>query len=334
MPERSPLRRVVIALPNWFGETLFVTPFLRALRAMQPQAALSVLGVSRALEMLEHHPLVSERLPLDAGTWTAWRRLCAGRFDAAFILRKSLSRTALMACARIPRRIGWANAKSGWLLTDTVPPPQGPMHKAHAYLRLLSVLGTPPAPEPYDYTPSVEERAWAAAQLQQQEVPTDKPLVVLHPGANWDHKRWPAERFGQLAARLHRGGAAVVISEGPGDGPLTGEILVTAAEPLPVVSGATIRQLAALLERAALVVSNDTGVLHLACALRRPVVALFGPTSPAITGPLGDPSRTVVMHHPNGCPVVPCLQPDHPGHPGMAAITVDDVHAAAARLLQ
>jgi lipopolysaccharide heptosyltransferase II len=325
--------RILVVLPNWFGEALFATPFLHALHTMQPHSAVSVLGVDRSLEMLRHHPGLADRISLDGGAWATLRRLRRERYAAAFILRRSLSRTALLALGGVPRRIGFANAKSGWLLTDRVPAPAHPVHKAHAYLALLSVLGSVPAPGPYGYAPSPEERAWANAMARQQGLEGSRRLVVLHPGANWAHKRWPAEQFGLLAERLIRGGASVVVSEGPGDQALTQAILAKAAQPPAVLSGASIRQLAAFLELASLVVSNDTGVLHLACALNRPVVALYGPTSPALTGPLGDPRRTIVLHHPGCCPEVPCYRPGHPGFPGMDAISVDEVYAVSHKLL-
>jgi ADP-heptose:LPS heptosyltransferase len=96
----------------------------------------------------------------------------------------------------------------------------------------------------------------------------------------------------------------------------------------------TLRQLGACLEQAQVVVAGDTGVLHIAAALRKPVVALYGPTSPAITGPLGDSQRTVVLRHPECCPGIPCLQPEHPGFPGMDAISVEEVYDAACQLLK
>ena len=104
--------------------------------------------------------------------------------------------------------------------------------------------------------------------------------------------------------------------------------------PTVLTGKTTLRQLAACLEQVSLVVSNDTGVLHIASALNRPVVALYGPTSPAITGPLGDPARTVVIHHPTCCPHIPCYQPQHPGYPGMESITVDEVYDASVTLLE
>lgn len=102
-----------------------------------------------------------------------------------------------------------------------------------------------------------------------------------------------------------------------------------------MLAGATsVRELAAILEHADLVVSNDTGIAHLAAALHRPLVALYGPTSPALTGPLGDRERVAVIHRPECCPQIPCYAPNHASHPGMQAISVDEVYEAAHRLLQ
>ena len=168
-----------------------------------------------------------------------------------------------------------------------------------------------------------------------REAGVDRPFIVLHPGANWAHKQWPLERFAQLGERFARAGThAVALTGSPED---AGWIRAIGqhmrARPVVLAGRTSLRQLAACLERASLVVSNDTGVLHIACALKRPVVALYGPTSPAITGPLGDPASTVVIHHPDCCPRIPCLRPEHPHHPGMASITVDEVYAAAQQLL-
>ena len=326
--------RILIVLPNWYGEALFVTPFLRALKTMRPQSTVAVLGVDRALELLRHHPCAEETITLDEGAWTVVRRMQRERFEAAFILRRSLTRTALLRLSGVPRRIGFANPKSGWLLTDRIVAPSHPVHKAHAYLALLAVFGLVPPPGPYDYAPTLEERAWARQMVSGQGLEHSRPLVVLHAGANWAHKRWPAERFGLLADRLSRDGLAVVVSEGPGDQSLTQAIVAKMAHRPVVVSGLSIRQLAAYVERASLMISNDTGVLHLAAALKRPVVALYGPTSPALTGPLGDPQRIAVLHHPECCPRIPCVEPDRPPHPGMTAITVDEAYEAAKQLLE
>jgi ADP-heptose:LPS heptosyltransferase len=227
------------------------------------------------------------------------------------------------------------------------------MHKAATYLPLLEAVGAPVVAGPYEYTVSEDERR-AARELLRPHAngEPDGPLVVLHPGANWPHKRWPPERFAALGERVaasHK--ARLLVTGGPEDLPLARAVMeglrrpstrardgvlsgVEGRHPATLLAGrTTLRQLGACLEQAALVVSNDTGILHVAAALGRPVVALYGPTSPALTGPLGDPKRIAVLHHPDCCPAIPCYRPEHPAHPGMDAITVDEAFEAATRLL-
>jgi len=337
-------RRFLVVLPNWFGETLFVTPFLQALRAAHPEALIAALGVARCEEVLAQSPHLDEFLLYDDQrihrTFRGKRALIAlirsRGFTAAFILRKSLTRTVMLVAAGIPRRIGFDNPKSGWLLTDRVRMPAEPMHKAHGYLRLLAPLGIAADHRlrcRFDLSPQEQEAA--ARRFQEHGVPGDRPVVVLHPGANWPHKRWSPERFAEVGDRLAReSGCAILITGGPDDGSLVEAIRRRMANaPLVLAGETTLRELAACLERAQLIVSNDTGVLHIACALGRPAVALYGPTSPAFTGPLGDPARTTVIHHPDCCPHIPCYRPEHPSHPGMDAISVDEVYAAARRYL-
>ena len=337
--------RMLVVMPNWFGEVLFATPFLRTLRQHRPHSFISVFGVIRGEEVLANNPDFNEFLVFDeegvhrpfSGKRALMHVLRSRRFDTALILRKSLTRTFLLMLAGIPRRIGFDNPKSGWLLTERVKAPPQSTHKAHAYLRLLEgPLGIPVAPPPsYGYYVTTPERAQARQLLREQGVAEGGSFMVLHPGANWPHKRWPLERYAELATRLaQQRHEAVVMTGGPDDEPWLAPIARQMDPPPVFLAGkTTLRQLAAVLEQARLVVSNDTGVLHIACALHRPVVALYGPTSPAITGPLGDPARTVVIHHAACCPSVPCDKPDHPAHPGMAAISVEEVYDAATRLL-
>lgn len=352
------MTRILVVLPNWFGDTLFVTPFLRVLRSQRPDAYLATLGWPTCRAALLHNPHVDELIDYDergahrglAGSWRLIQTLRTHHFDAAFILRRSFSRTLLLVWAGIPTRVGFANVKSGWLLTHRVHPSPMPRHKAFSYLPLLEALGLPVALHPYEYTVSSEEREAAREKCQSlfdtgkfkvtvtSEKVTDTcgPLVVLHPGANWFHKRWAADRFAALGDRLvsaHQ--ARVIITGGPDDVTLAESIQHAMHQPAILLAGkTTVRQLGALLEQAQLVVSNDTGILHLAAALHRPLLALYGPTSPTLTGPLGDPQRTVVLHHAECCPRIPCYQPHHPARPGMDAITVEEAYDAAMQLLK
>ena len=357
------LRRVLVVMPNWFGEALFTTPFLTALRAARPDAVIAALGVPRVQEILRHVPELDAVVVYDeAGAhrslgakWGLARALRRQRFDAAFILRPSASRTALAWLAGIPARVGFAHAKGGWLLThrvlatEPVPstlaracrrprgrrPPDGGRHKSQTYLALLSGLGLEARPAPYRYQPTEAERREAAAWLHAQGLADGRRLLIVHPGANWWHKRWPPERFAQAADRLARAtGGCIALTGAAEDLPLVERVQSRMATPPLILAGkTTVPQMAACLSHASLMLSNDTGVMHLAAAVGCPVVALYGPTAPAFVGPLGDPQRTRVLHHPDCCPEIPCAQPEHPGYPGMNAISVDEVSNAAQQLL-
>ncbi len=336
------MQRILVVLPNWFGETLFATPFLRALREQKPEFFLAVLGRPQTHEVLLGNPFIDVLLAFDEagrhhgliGKYRLIRQLREQKFDTVFILRRSLSRTFLMACAGIPTRIGFSNGKSGWLLNWCVKPPQGRMHKSHTYQPLLEAVGlTAAQSSTYDYTVTELERIEAAALLNQHRLKSG--FALLHIGANWFHKRWPLERFAALADQLiEKQSMQVAITGGPDEVKDAETVQQSMRNPAVMLAGKTsLRQLAACCERAGVMVANDTGVLHIAAALKKPVVALFGPTDPAITGPLGEPSKTVVIHHPDSCPKIPCYEPDTPPHAGMARISVDEVYSAALKLL-
>ncbi len=338
------MQRILVVLPNWFGETLFATPLLRALRLQRPDAFIATLGWPQCREMLRHTPHVNAMVDYDEqgrhrglfGKWALITTLRTHRFDTAFLLRKSLSRSLLLVLAGIPTRIGFANTKSGWLLTRAVPVSQDPVHKSSTYFPLLEAANLSIALGPYDYTVSEAERQDARGLLNGERQVRDRRIVILHPGANWAHKRWAPDRFAALGDRLAaEQQACVVITGGPDDRALAESITARMRQSAVLLAGrTTLRQLGACLEQARLVVSNDTGVLHIAAALGRPVVGLYGPTSPTLTGPLGHPQRTVVLHHPDCCPQIPCYQPDRPSHPGMDSITVEEAYGAAAQMLQ
>lgn len=336
------MKRILVVLPNWYGETLFATPFLRALRQQRPEAFIATLGWPQCRGILLHNPHVNELLDYEErgvhrtlrGKWGLVRALRARRFDTAFILRNSLSRTVLMAAAGISTRVGFANPKSGWLLTRRACPATA-QHKAASYLPLLEVVGLSATHGPYDYVVSDGERRAAQALLGWRHVSSGRPLVILHPGANWPHKRWAPDRFAALGDRLAATHAVdLAITGAPDDRPLAETIAQRMRAPATVLAGrTTLRELAGCLSHAALVVSNDTSIVHIAAALGRPLVALYGPTSPRLTGPLGDAHQMRILHHDDCCPRIPCYQPDRPPHPGMDRITVDEAYDAACQLL-
>ncbi len=338
------MQRVLVVLPNWYGDTLFATPLLRQLGQLHPKLFVATFGWAQSHDILTHNPWVDRMVdyperriranPVQALGVIA--RIRAVRCDTALILRKSLSRTVLIALAGVSERVGVDNPKSGWLLTRRVAPPLATIHRAASYLSLLEAVGVAAALEPYEYVVGEEEHQTADERLGFLTGSARAPLVVLHPAANWAHKRWAPQRYAALGDRLVTDlRAQIVITGGPGDVALAESIQQGMRHPAIVLAGrTTLRELAACLERARLVVSNDTGVLHVAAALRRPIVGLYGPTSPGVTGPLGDPQRIVVLHHAQCCPQIPCYDSNHPPHLGMDSISVDEAYNAAQQLLK
>jgi heptosyltransferase-1 len=164
--------------------------------------------------------------------------------------------------------------------------------------------------------------------LLARAVPEGKKFVVIAPSAGWGAKQWPAERYGAVAAELaHAGYTPLVNAVFSGD--LLANAVADASGGTAIVVPCLVGQLIALLRRASLVIAGDTGPLHLAAALERPVVALFGPTDPARNGPYGTASR--VLRHPSS-------KKDHTRHAeteeGLMQITADEVTAAAFDLLR
>ena len=335
-------KRILIVPVNWLGDLLFLTPAIRAIRRAHPGAHIAALSPRRGLDLLQGNPHLNAVIPMPEGRGLAhlagWfpmiRRLRAERFDAVFLFHRSFTRAAVAWAAGIPERIGIRTWKQGWLLTTAVrPPPADSLHKVDGFLRLVEAAGIPPDGRHYDagLTPEDEQAADGLAK-ELGFGPSDR-VVALHAGANWLLKRWPSHRFVELADRLtERCRARVLFIGGEGDLPLIESIAGRMrSRPIIAAGRTTFRQMGAVLKRTSLLISNDSGPLHMGMAVGVPVIALFGPTDPKLTGPVsGD--KGVTLFGSIGCPV-PCYRLDCPANLCMEQVTVDQVLAAAGKFL-
>jgi heptosyltransferase-2 len=314
------VKRLVIA-PNWVGDAVMSLPVLRAVRRSHPHDELTVLarrGPAAIYRAEGSADEVLERSSLAGDAWGLRRR----RFEEAWLLPNSFRAALLVFLAGIPRRLGYATDRRAWLLTDALQPPTGGSHQLRDYDALLAIAGIPaddhPPRLPVPEAASARAReALAAAGLSGQS-----KLVLLCPGSAFARtKRWPPERFASLARGLREKGYACGVAIGPGEREL-GARVALAAEPSLAVLGEDLDpvELAAVFAAASLVVSNDSGPMHLAGAVGTPVVAFFGPTDPGRTGPIGSPS--VVLDRYVFCS--PCFKTECPyGHECMQEITVE-----------
>jgi heptosyltransferase-1 len=252
--------------------------------------------------------------------------LRAGDYDAVLDLQGAIRSAVLGRLAGCQRLIGEAEPReraARWLFTERVV-----THGAHVVeqdIELASaVAGDELAPtKPWLPMDSAAE-AWAD---EFQPPPLNRPAVLINPGAGWGAKRWPVERYAAVAQGLIDRSFRVLVNAGPGEEPLAAAIAhSTGGIATPLVC--SLAQLIALTRRVALVIAGDTGPLHLACALIRPVVGIYGPTDPSRNGPFG--TRYKVLRSPDS-------RRDHTRHvapeAGLLTIQPEDVLRAADELL-
>lgn len=339
-------KRILIVNVNWLGDVLFSTPFIKALRRYCPDGYIACMVVPRCREVLEGNPNLDEIILFHEdgkhkgflGKLRFVRYLKSRGFHQAVLLHRSLTRTILVWLSGIPERIGYYTKKRGLLLTHRVILPGAGLHRARYYLNLAQAMGIE-----FDEDCGCEffitdnERRWAQGFLKEEGIGGDDILVALNPGGNWEPKRWPWKNFAELADRLlGELGAKVVFTGSAKDGKLARQICESMKAPLPIIScgKTTLKQLGAIFERSNLVISNDSGPLHIAVSMKRQTLGLYGPTSPDITGPFEKKEKTsVVIHKDVGCQL-PCYKLSCSDYKCMKAISVDEVFEAASALVE
>jgi heptosyltransferase II len=288
-----PLERVLVRLPNWLGDVLMARPALHALRMAHPSAEITACGPRALLELLAPEGLWqrTEALPAAPGLIG---RLRAGRCDAALVLPVSFSSAwvAFRSGARV--RVGFAHEGRSPLLTRALRrPARGDLHLSGEYLRLAASLGATEVP-----LPGLRLDGGAAGEadvLLVREGLAGGPIAILGPGAAYGPaKRWSVERFAALGLELAARGLAVLVC-GAASERETCECVATAigARARSLAGSTSLSVQAALCARAALTVSNDSGLAHLAAATGAPTVVVFGSTCSAWTAPLGPRVRVV-----------------------------------------
>jgi lipopolysaccharide heptosyltransferase I len=331
-----PSPRILLVRLSAVGDVVHGLPVLCALREHLPAAHLAWAVHPPAAGLLRGHPALDELIVVPR----PWRPFLSalGRlrtrtvpFDVSLDLQ-GLSKSALVAwAAGARRRIGFAGAEgrelSAWLNNERAQ--AAGVHVIDRTLTLLRPLGIASPRVRYGLP-----RFAAAEELAERVVDENglrDDFAVINPGAGWPSKRWPRPRFAEVARHLHRrwGLGSLVVWAGSEERAWAEEIVASAGPGAQLAPPTTLPQLAAVLRRACLFVSSDTGPLHLAAAEDIPCVALFGPTAAARNGPYGPQHEVVQKTSPGG--------PPHRGRTAgpdlMERITVEEVCRACDRVL-
>ena len=309
-PSKSPsdVRSVLVVEPKNIGDVVLTLPFLAQLRTVFPRAKTTMLANPFARVVLDGTGLVDEFIDANLGwseeatrynplaynwreLWRLKRMLPARHFDVVFKACMHIREHLVLGLSGADRRIAYAFGRGDRVLTDAIPIGDPNRHKSADWLRLLATFGGPQTVEAPRLKVSEVERRWADDFLRVSGVSPGTLLVGVHPGASVAEKRWPLDRFSEVAASLTRRDGARVLAFIDPQG--YGAALAEVSGVIPAKVG--LRELMALIERCRLLVCNDSGPMHIAGALGVPTVAIFGTGINLWFAPLGEGHRLITL---------------------------------------
>jgi len=314
------------------GDLLQLTPTIRGLRKRFPQARIDILVGNRAsIDLFRHHPDIADVLVYDrrgehrsfSALCSLWKKIRSRSYDLVINFQRSNLKTWFLTSAALPCRILTYHKTRKRVI-----------HAVIDHLKTVKPLGIYPNGEQLDLYLSPDDRQYAI-ELFESHAMDNRPVVAINPGASHPVNRWSTAQFAALADRVSNElNAAVIIVGGSGDTPMAQDIdRLSTAQPLLLTGTTTLLQLGAVLEKSALLVSGDTGPMHMATAVRTPVIALFGAADPERTGPTGNGHRILQAA---GLDCVPCRSRKCRNTNYMECmerITVDDVFEAVREML-
>jgi len=327
--------RILIRSSNWLGDAVMSVPAVRAIKAGRADAEITIAAPSKIASMWKLVPEVNEIVPLPNRSLLATVRSIRRqpRFDVAILFPNSL-RTALeIWLSGVPRRVGYRGHFRSWLLNQIICEREAPLpieHQANRYLRVARGLGA----NVHDNWRDALSRVPHTSDGTEFVPPANARVkMALSPGAEYGPaKRWLPERFAEVAAAVSAKLSVQWILFGTPKDITVGETIARALGDSCVnrIGQTTLEQLIDELRRCCLLLTNDTGTMHLASLLGVPTVAIFGSTDPRLTGPLGD--RHIIVRHQVECS--PCFLRKCPiDFRCMKAVGVDEVTDAVLSIL-
>jgi heptosyltransferase-2 len=343
--ETPKYKRIVVRTPTWVGDAVMSLPALTELRRIFPDAHITLTCNPGTADIFIESDLADDVLVTERGGFSiiknaqVWRR---NRFDLAVLFQNAFAAAFTAWFAGVPVRVGYDTDRRGALLTAAVPLPQwkNERHESFYYLNIVAelerdLLGTSSisGSEAHLKLQISDKRKEAARRLIDQAIAhPGKPLAIICPGSvNSRAKRWPAERYAELADRLTESGMNVGLIGSPAEVDVSTDVATRARhQPIILTGKTTVAEAVAIISIADVLITNDTGPAHVGAATGTPTLVIFGPTNPLTTYPLS--AAAAIIRHPPDC--APCMLRDCPiDHRCMTAIAPEEVFDRAVALM-
>ncbi len=330
--------KIVVRAPNWLGDAIMCGPFLKRLAENNPQAEIHIQCRASLQELFRGAPGVAGVIPFasDEPLFSRVGKLRAGRFDIGYILPPSFSSALLFALAGISERIGYAADGRSLLLTRAYPLDER-YHYVRRYLGLLDEPGRSVSVADFHFPSPVHPQDHLESFLAAQQIPLRTPFLAVAPGSRAPARRWFPQRFADLINRMTPDDfPSIFLLGAPEDIPIAQEVVENVQRPVINLCGKTnLVVLGEILRRASALVTNESGLMHVAWAVGTPTVVLAGPSNPRLTSPFG--SQVKILQH-TEVPCVPCIKNEcfragSDYKECMTRLTVDEAHAALQSLL-
>ncbi len=337
-------QNIIVRVPNWLGDLVMCTPTIHDLKAHWPQAKLTALCQGRLGEMLSHDPHIDEivtyKNPQHSNTLKTHKdvilHLQQHKYDLGLLLTNSFSSAWCFWRGNVANRIGYAMHWRQWLLNYpvTVSKNINQQHLVQTYKMLLAPLHIPISPTHPKLYLADNELEEAKTLLAKYGVLKSEYLIGINPGAAFGSaKCWLPERFKELSLRLLQNPNIKIVFFGDQTNAALIQSIVqdlATTKIINLVNKTSLRQLMSLLKQCSVFLGNDSGPTHAASALGVPLVALFGPTTEAISGP-NRVNNIIISEH---VPCSPCFRRTCPiDSRCMQRITVERVYQAILQLL-
>ncbi len=303
--------RILLIKPSSLGDIVHAFPVVSAIKTQWPGSHITWVVKQQWADLVERAEGIDRVWPVEM-TVRSWiregRALRAQRFDLAIDLQGLFRSGILARFSGAPTRIGFANGREGspWFYTQRVPVPNPDIHAVDRYLSVAAALGASLTDKPrFDFRLPEKDVTAVRELCRRRGFSVDRPWVAMNIGSRWPTKRWPLASFAAVVDQLHETHRdPVVMIGGEDERAYMNKLRALTDRPfIDLIGDIPLGYLPALLSKATVMITNDSGPMHIAAALGVPVIAIFGPTSAARTGPYGDGHQVLT----NRIPCSPCF---------------------------